>query len=40
MEEHGYLYHEYDYKNFMHAETEEFTRDSKQDVRLAPLPNT
>jgi hypothetical protein len=33
MEEHGYLYHEYDYKHFMHAETEEFTRDSKQDVR-------
>lgn len=41
MEEHGYLYHEYDYKHFMHAETEEFTRDSKQDVHgplSPPLP--
>jgi DNA excision repair protein ERCC-3 len=37
MEEHGYLYHEYDYKHFMHAETEEFTRDSKQDNLLAAI---
>lgn len=32
MEEHGYLYHEYDYRLFMNENTSEFSEEAKQEV--------
>jgi len=37
MEEHGYLYHEYDYKSFIETEESQYTSDQNQESLLAAI---